>query len=520
VSQTSPFVRVEFDRAELKQAIARDCITALTFYLGEELTLEVPAFHEEIWGELVRYLDRVSEPEFLVGHLQKLFAVPREHSKSTLAKVAVIIFMRYSPLSFTLYISRTSGIALNAIKDVVAFMKSENEVELYGQPTVIKANETDSLYIVSIWRADGTRKTVILKAVGAQHQVRGLLIENKRPDFVVFDDVEDYETADGGVQQKKLDEWVMGTVMKATARRSFRLMLGNMVRNTTLLARLSKDADWNPTVFGALVRDKVTGALQALWEGRWTVESLMEDYRKYRKLGLGHIWETEMMNLSKDVLFTADLSAMPMLEYVSPDDVEAGFLCLDPAFGQNAWNDESAITVHVRVKDYPIPVIVAHRVGRFTENQILDNMVELSYYWNLTSWAVESQAAQRLLIPLFRLLLLDRKVNPDVFLMLPVFTGQNTKSSRIIAFRTSCGAGSYAMTEDQVDIRLKLEDYSPDTKDHDDLCDSAAFGPIVWSAFGESIQSQGRADIAGALLQQDSNLFGRRTVGELDACAH
>lgn len=512
------FVTVEVDREQLKEAIRWDCVTCLSFYLGEELTLEVPEFHEEIWDEFLAILETVSHPDFLIGHLQKLFAVPREHSKSTLAKLAVILFMRYSPLAFTLYVSKTATVALNAIKDIVAWFKSPREVELYGAPEVEKSNETEGLWILWIYRADGSRKRIILKAVGQQHQVRGLLIDSKRPELVIIDDIEDYDTADGGTQQQKLDTWAMGALMKATARRSVRIFIGNMVRSTTLLARLSKDSEWNPTVFGALVRDKETKQLKPLWPGRWTTESLLAEYRKYRKAGMGHIWETEMMNLSADSILTRSLDNAIIIPDVSPEQITGGFICLDPAFGKKAWHDESALTVHVRVKGYGIPFICDSRVGKWSEDQILDQFVELSYYWNLTTWCIESVAAQKLLIPLFRLLLRDREVNPDLFTMLPIQLGTTTKASRIVGFRDTVAAKSYGLTEGQIDVKLKLEEYTPDTEDHDDLCDSAAYGPAIWNLYESTIEANGIHNVAGRLLQPDTHGVNMNNEGEVDVC--
>lgn len=507
---------VKVNREELKRAIRKDCVTIFAFYLQDQLTLEVPEFHQEIWEELLVLLEKVSQPEFIVGHLQKLFAVPREHSKTTLIKIAVILFMRYSPLRFTLYTSKTNTMAVNAIKDIVAWFKSPQEVDLYGPAIQIKANESESIWIYDICLDDGSYKRIILKALGAQQQVRGMLIDSQRPELIIMDDIEDYDTADAGPQQKKLDEWVVGSLLKASARRSIRILLGNMVRSTTLLARLAQDAEWNPTVFGALVRHKVTEELLPLWPGRWTVSTLLEDYRSHRKKGLGYIWETEMMNLSGDKLLMQSLENAIMIPAVSPEEVTAGFICLDPAFGKESWHDSSAITVHVHKRGYTLPILVDHRKGKWAEDELFRELIELSHYWNLTTWVIESVAAQRLFIPYFRLLMFSQQINPDVFTLIPIQAGKETKASRILAFRQSVASGSYAMAESQIDVKLSLEEYSPTAKSPDDLNDSAAYGPIVWSLHGMTIESNGAHSIAGQLMQDTTTI--RETVGEQDVC--
>ena len=76
------------DKQQLIEAIRWDCEVILGFYLGEKLDLEIPEFHKEIWDEFLQLLDEANQPDMLVGVLQKLLGVPREHAKTTLVKLA------------------------------------------------------------------------------------------------------------------------------------------------------------------------------------------------------------------------------------------------------------------------------------------------------------------------------------------------------------------------------------------------------------------------------------------------
>ena len=204
-------VQAEVSKEQLLRAIRKDCVTFLAFYLGDELTLDVPEFHIEIWDEFLQILDQVNSPDFIIGKLQKLFCVPRDHSKSTLAKLAVILFARYSKLRFFLYASNTKTIALNACKDIKSWLESPQDGELYGRkPTgwIEKSNEADGLFILHIPIPDSIQpKRIILKAIGSDAQVRGTLIDNQRPEFAVFDDCEDNSTSSTDVTQARFDAW-------------------------------------------------------------------------------------------------------------------------------------------------------------------------------------------------------------------------------------------------------------------------------------------------------------------------
>lgn len=500
-------VTTHFDREQLKQAIRTDCTAFLAVYLQEELTLEVPQFHEEIWDEFLDLLDQVNRPDMLVGILKKLLGVPREHAKTTLTKLAIILFFRYSRLSFCAYISNTFGAALNAIKDIKEWLTSAVDESIYGKTDSLKSSETEGLFILNIALADGSRKTVILKAFGVGTQIRGTLILNRRPDILVYDDVESNETASSPIQQAKLDTWCLGTALKSMAKMGIVIFIGNMINDNTLLARLSKEPEWNPTVFGAII--KRNGHLRPLWEGRWTLDALLNDYASYRRLGTGHVWEAEMMNLTAKELFGAGMGDALRPVTPTPDQIECGFICLDPAFGENAWNDESAITVHVRLVGADIPMVIDGWTGRVREERLFDEMINMSFRWGLATWVIESQAAQKLLIALFRSYMVIRKLTPEAFLMIPLLAGKESKYSRIVAFRESVAMQSYGISEDLEDLFKLLEDYAIGVP-HDDYPDSASFGTRVWELYESVVKSQGRTDIAGLL-------FGTKPAASYDS---
>lgn len=498
-------VQVRLSISELRVALRNDVVTVLAFYLKDSLDLEVPQLHEEIWDELISILDQVNSPEFLVGHLHKLFCVPRGHAKSTITKLAVILFLRYSRLSFALYASLTAGIAKNACKDIVAWLTSEDDEAVWGPTRVIKSNESEQLWILEIGTPDNPRKRVLLKALGADQQVRGTLIGSLRPEILIIDDCEDYDTSADEKTQAKLDNWFFGALLKATAKRSVRIMLGNMINKRTALYRLSMDSKWNPTVYGSIIRDKATGELRPLWPGMHSLESLLADYADHRAKGIGHIWVYEMMNMTADTVFKTEMHNAYRPSRPVPDEVIQGVIILDPAFGENAYNDLSAFTVHVKTASMVIPIIVDHRVIRCSEDKLLDVFLELSYYWNLTTWAIETQAAQKLLIPLFKAKLAAMGIPEWLFDMVSLQSGGKAKSSRILSFVNSVAMGSYAIALEEEEVFQSLTNYDPTrTKEKDDLPDSAAYGSIVWADAGSLIENNGLLHQRMSLMQGDS----------------
>lgn len=511
----SDAVEVQLSREELLYAIRFDCATALAFYLGEELTLEVPDFHEELWDELLDLLNQSNSEVRVLKVLKKLLAVPREHAKTTLIKIMMLLFLRYSTLSFLAYVSKTHGSALNAIKDIRDWFLSPQDTNLYGPSRLVKSNETEGIMEMEIALPHTDKlKYVIMRSFGQQNHMRGILVRNRRPDLMVFDDIEDRDTLEPKVQAK-LDGWALGTAMKALAKRGVVIFIGNMLADTSLLARLSKTESWNPTVFGAIVKDE-SGQLRPLWQGRWTLEALLQDYAEYRALGLGHIWEAEMMNLQGSDIFGVSLADAIKIPHPSPEDVTGGFICLDPAFGQESIHDDSAITVHVQLLGADIPFVVESRVGKMTEMEIFDTFLELSYYWGLTTWVIEAQAAQRLFIPLLKTMLIIRGIPAELFMILPVMTGNKAKASRIVAARNVAKARAYGFSESQMELIEKLERYDPTSKSADDHCDSFAHGTTIWATYGDLVKAKGKQNVIGAVMQGYRGSVGN--VRESDHC--
>lgn len=517
------FNRVKVNKLELLHAVRYTCVGFFSFYLQDELTMEVPELHDEIWTEILDYLEQANQFDLkgLKYNLQKLFAVPRGHAKSTIAKLAVILFLKFSNLSFVVYASKTNSIAKNAIRDIIAWMSSPQEIELYGQPTVEKSSESESLWILVIKTRDPKsgelkNKRVIFKALGADQQIRGTLIDNKRPQIAVVDDIEDYDNTKTPEAQANLDEWFMGAFMKALdGRRTVVLYLGNLIRKTTLLARFIKDPEWNPTVFGSLVKTK-DGGLRPLWPGLHSAESLLTEYAKYRRLGIGHVWEAEMMNLTQDAITDISFKHAVIVKEIDPEEVECGFLTLDPAYADGSNHDNTAISVHVKVKGYGIPIVVDKWTGKAKEDDIFEEMVNLSYTWGLTTWLIESDAAQRLFIAYFQLLMQTRKMNPGTFQMLPISTGKKAKAARIMTFKNSVASGNYGYVESLVNTVQRLSEYTASDNKLDDELDSDAYGLKGWAFYGETVRAQGVQQVA--LLAQSAWESGG-ALQEAEICA-
>lgn len=456
------------EMAQIKHLLRIDAEVFIEFFLPDELTSEVPEFHKEIWGSMT---DESKQ--------RILLAIPRDHAKTTLAKLAVVWYFLFTSHRFCVYLSNTNTIAKNACKDIIGFLKSPNFENVFGKVKFTKESDTDSLWQFEIPLGNGRIKKCILRAVGAGQQMRGINIDNQRPDIAVVDDVEDNENTDSPLLQKKLDKWIFGPFIKALARQKKIIWLGNMLQKTSLLARLSQNPKWNPVVFGSIIKDAVTGVLRSLWPERWPIEELISDFHEYRGLGLIETWMCEMMNMPGhgENGFTGEMVCYAVRPTPGGNSIRAAWITIDPAFGENAKNDSTAIVVHVLPEDGP-PMVVEYVHEQMNESDMFDHALRLAHKWNAWVWGIEAIAAQRVLITLFKVLLAGRMMNNRVEI-LPLMAGKgDPKVARISAWVALMVRGEYAIPEDDIEIVTQLTNYNMrKNSNKDDLIDSCAYGP-------------------------------------------
>lgn len=473
-------VSASASRAEIVSELRVSGSFFAEFFIPEQLTTEFPQFHEEIWDSLT---DEDKE--------RVLLAIPRGHNKTTLAKLGVVWYWLFTRHRFCVYLSNTNAIATNACKDIINYLKTENFRKVFGDVRMVKESESLSIWQFEFTDAEGRVKHCILRALGAGQQVRGINIDNVRPDFAVIDDVEDKENTESELLQKKLDDWIYGSFLPAMSRQYRKILwLGNMLKKTSLLARQSRNPKWNPVVFGALVKDPTTGGLRPLWPAMWTVSQLQEHFREYKDLGLTETWMCEMMNMPGhgDNGFTEE--QLCYLTVPALDEISAAWITVDPAFGENQHNDNTAIVVHVLPHEGS-PRVVSYFNGKCNETQMLEEILSLAYHWNAWVWGIEAVAAQKVLITLFEVLLTGKMINHQVT-MLPLMAGKgDPKISRISSWVSLMSQNEYGIPEDDIEITNQLMSYNMRKKGNvDDLIDSCAYGPVMLAEFLPLIMEQ------------------------------
>jgi len=499
-------INADVSREQLIRLLASDVEAVLQFTIPEQIELEVPDVH--------RYCLR----KMLLAETSRLcIAIPRGFAKTTLAKVCAAWHLYFTPHRFIVYLSNTHTVAANALKDIVAFIESDNYVSLFGAPVFEMRRESEGFYIFTLTDANGNTKRCILRALGATQQVRGLNVDNQRPDLAIVDDVESREDIATDEQLKKLVQWFYSTFIKAMdVRKSKIIQVGNMVQMKCMVDMHCNSPVWDSVRLGAVLAN---GNL--LWGELWSAEALQKDFEEYERLGLAHLWFAEMMNLPlPDGAGLIAYDKIQFAEPLSPNDERIRFGCItiDPSTSQKEWANETAIAVHVYIDDdesgnslrewndvsasvglYGGYWQCAEVVGTTKAGdpiRLFDVVFALCEKWGINVVGVESVAYQQSIKPVMEYLCTQRGIIGMHIENLPL--PRASKTQRLMAWAALIASGAYRISRGQQVLTNQLINYDPASQNNaDDRIDACAHIIIATKLYLPLIMQSVNVKLAG-----------------------
>lgn len=183
---------------------------------------------------------------------------------------------------------------------------------------------------------------VVFSALGAGDSIRGIQIKNKRPDYVVIDDLYDEEDINNVERIEKKNRWFWGSVFKATPKHGNKCIhiQGTAINKFDLMHILSERPRWKFKKFQAII-DEVKKIV--LWPEAETYEQLMAD-----KDDMGSvIFERELQNNCRDseTQIIKDHWIRYHDDIPSTEKLVGKFAGVDPSIGKHEESDYTGIAV-------------------------------------------------------------------------------------------------------------------------------------------------------------------------------
>ena len=270
---------------EIVELAAADSLFYSRHFFPKVFRQDSPRAHQKVWY----YLDS-PDPE----HAQVGLEMFRGSGKTTICRTNVSKRVAYGISRTILFTSASQDHAARSVR----WVKRQVEVNTYWAQTfgLRKGPKWTDTEIEIINEALGISTFVV--AVGISGQIRGLNLEDYRPDFIIVDDPCDEENTGTEEQRAKTSNLFFGSLAPGLAPRSespFAKMalLQTGLHKQDLINTCHEDPAWTTVKFPIFNEDK-DGNKESAWPERWTTEELLEKRENYFAMGRGHMWLREM----------------------------------------------------------------------------------------------------------------------------------------------------------------------------------------------------------------------------------
>lgn len=266
-----------------------------------------------------------------------VFMWPRGHAKSTHFDIFMplwLMFQEKPSIHVMVVVGKSAESACTLLGDLQAELQFNKYLE----------RDFESQYNAGSWETGQfiTLNGTAFFARGRGQSPRGLRYRERRPDYIVIDDLDDDELCLNESRVRALTDWVLTALFGALdGGRGRFIMVGNLISKCSVLANISK----TPTVHLSRI-DAIDSNGEPVWKEKWTHEEVERQatimgYRRFQK---------EMMNnpITEGAVFRHD-----WIRWKKPcrlQDYDSIVLYIDPSWKGTGKNDYKAAKVWARPK--------------------------------------------------------------------------------------------------------------------------------------------------------------------------
>jgi len=423
-------VDVGMESAEVQKAAKADLNFLAGLVIPSVFKFLFPPRFISVWLWLISFASKVRIfPQLALG-------LPRGFGKTTLIKIFVIYCILFTNKKFILVISATAKLAEAIISDIADMLDEPNVKKVFGDWRLGMEKDTQAT------KKFGFRgRNIILAGIGAETSLRGLNMKNERPDIMIFEDIQSRECADSEVQSESLENWMIGTAMKAKSPHGCMfLFIANMYPTKfSILRKLKHNANWTKFIAGGILADGTS-----LWEELQPIEQLLKEFENDLSMGKPEIFYAEVLNdenASQNNLI--DLSKLPPSPYSEGDIPGGNFVIIDPATDKLGADEVSIGYFEIHNS---FPVLMEVEEGRFSPGDTIKIALNYCLTHNCRLVAIEANAYQYSLLYWFNFISLQ--LGLQGIQCVDIYSGIKSKNARILEMFKSWLAGEIFVEEE------------------------------------------------------------------------
>lgn len=310
-------------------------------------------------------------------------------------------------------------------------------------------------------------------ALGITSQIRGINLDDYRPDLIICDDIDNEETTNTPEQREKTSD-LMGSLEKALAPPTEDVnakmgVLQTPINKFDYINTISASPKWRTATYGCFDDEG-----KSRWENRYPTEFLLKEKTEHLALRKTHLWmrEMECKIISKE---TAAFSGEWLRfwdktgdgRYPAHLDV---ILAIDPASSESKTADDQVLgAVGFRGED-------VYLLDYTAEKGEMPDALAVTFFKYIRDYhprkaGVETTAYQKVL----KWYLEKEMREQRTFLVMESIDDKRKKSDRIIQALSGLAAhGHLYVRSDHTKFIEQFEDYSALAEMHDDVLDMLA----------------------------------------------
>ena len=395
---------------------------------------EIPEFHKELWGYCCSKEKQVA------------IAAPRGHAKSTAVTLSFsLASVLFRTASYVIIVSDSATQSEQFLGDIAKELFDNDKIQdTFGAIEIIKRNESD---IIGRFM-DG--KMFRIQAKGAGQSLRGLKWDNKRPDLVVVDDLEDDEAVMNRDRRDKLRKWFYNALLPMMSVSGRVRMVGTILHMDSLLERLMPErqlalgggknlqylvteglrqyaskrvpATWYSVKYRAHSDDFT----EILWASKYEVDggnakqALQAIRASYVNQGLGDSYSQEFLNIpldSANAIFRQE-DFVPFTEAERKKN-RSYYVTCDLAVSKKDTADYSVFLVAAMddSRNLYVEKVIRERLDTY---EIVETLFALQNLYQPLAFGIETGILTKTLLPVVEERMLQDGVYPNLVQMPPV----------------------------------------------------------------------------------------------------
>jgi predicted phage terminase large subunit-like protein len=353
-------------------------------------------------------------------------AAPRRHAKSTAITLAyVLACVLFRQRSYVLIISDTITQANQFLGDIKKQLIDNDKIkELFK----IKGFEKDTEDDVIVVCEDGYQFR--LSAKGSEQKMRGLKWNNKRPDLIVGDDLENDEIVLNTERRNKFKRWFYGAVVPCLSTNGVIRIVGTILHEDSFLNNLMP-SEWNKrTVVEPLkthIRDVRRGEwlsvkyrahtedfTKILWPENYTMEWFLATRQDFMDRGLPDVYSQEFLNIPID----ESIAYFKRGDFISLTNEDKKsrlnyYIAADLAISEKETADYSVFVVAGMDENRIIHVKNVIR-ERLDGREIVDTIIALEKTYRPEAFGIEEMQVSKSIGPFLREEMIRTGIYPSI----------------------------------------------------------------------------------------------------------